>query len=100
MTKPKTIEGEVVGETITGRLVKREPERQLPVRAKPHKVTQVDIDFILKHIDTQDIEERLLDSYAGGFVGLAYEEPEEPKDTPVKPPGVLILTDAKGDIEE
>ena len=86
MAKPdeviKIVQGEVVEETkaltITGRK-KSEPEIQrLP--SKERKLTPEQKETaktLMQHIDTKDIERRLLNTYAGGFVGFSFEGDDE-----------------------
>ena len=45
-----------------------------PMSRHRHRVTPEDVAFITRHIDTKDIEQRLLNTYAGGFVGFCFEE--------------------------
>jgi hypothetical protein len=78
--KLKIVDGEVV-ETITGRLVKRTPApmnvREVEKQSLPPEQQEA-LDRIVQHIDTSEIEQRLFETFAGGFVGLCYEEDERP----------------------
>lgn len=90
--KPKVIEGEVVSPTG---LVKRDPELQhLPtVKRAPLPPEQQELhDKLVQHIDTSDIEQRLFNSYVGGFIGMAYEEEDETLPEPPKE-RLIVLTD-------
>lgn len=80
--------------SLTG-LTKRDPEMQhLPVAKRaPLPPEQQELhDRLVRHIDTSDIEQRLFDSYVGGFIGMAYEEEDETLSEPPKE-RLIVLTD-------
>lgn len=91
----KPIDGEIIEGTVTGRLVRHlSPETQLvPARAPLPKEQEETAQRLLAHIDTREVEERLFNSYAGGFIGLCYDD--ETENTPPEMPAErrIILTD-------
>lgn len=70
---PRVVNGEVVQETITGRLVPVRNRLAFKVR-EPHEAV-IPIDPKPFYTDLAEVEQRLLDNY--GFIGICHEpEPE------------------------
>lgn len=105
--KPKIVDGEIAGESgsTTGRLIRRPVVelQNIPAPADKKKLTpeqQATADRLLKEVDMSAVEQRLMNTYAGGFIGLCYDDDtddatEEP--TPLPAERRIILTDKDHD---